>query len=205
MGEAASMKTSPTLLMRLRHDPLDQDAWEQFVGRYGRTIYRWCRTWGLQEADAEDVTQNVLTELARQMRTFAYRPEGSFRAWLKTVSHRAWCDFLDSRQRALRGTGDSAVLEMLRSVESRQDLLQHLDNEYDRELLEQAFLRVRERVQPRTWAAFRMTAIEDMSAADVAAQLGMKPGAIYVARSKVQKMIQEEMAELDRDHALSKP
>jgi RNA polymerase sigma-70 factor (ECF subfamily) len=205
MGEAASMKTSPTLLGRLRHDPLDQDAWEQFVGRYGRTIYRWCRTWGLQEADAEDVTQNVLTELARQMRTFAYRPEGSFRAWLKTVSHRAWCDFLGSRQRALRGTGDSVVLEMLRSVESRRDLLQHLDNEYDRELLEQAIARVRERVQPRTWDAFRMTAIEDMAAAEVAAQLGMKPGAIYVARSKVQKMIQEEMAELDQDRTHSKP
>jgi len=205
MGEAASMKTSPTLLGRLRHDPLDQDAWEQFVGRYGRTIYRWCRTWGLQEADAEDVTQNVLTELARQMRTFAYRPEGSFRAWLKTVAHRAWCDFLGSRQRALRGTGDSVVLNMLQSVESRRDLLQHLDNEYDRELLEQAIARVRLRVQPRTWDAFRMTAIEDMSAADVAGRLGMKPGAIYVARSKVQKMIQEEMAELDQDHTLSRP
>lgn len=204
MGEAASMKTSPTLLVRLRNDPLDQDAWEQFVGRYGRTIYRWCRTWGLQEADAEDVTQNVLTELARQMRTFAYRPEGSFRAWLKTVSHRAWCDFLDSRQRALRGSGDSAVLSMLRSVESRRDLLEHLDNEYDRELLEQALARVRQRVQPHTWDAFRMTALEDMSAADVARQLGMKPGAIYVARSKVQRMIQEEMAELDKDHAHSK-
>jgi RNA polymerase sigma factor (sigma-70 family) len=201
MGEAASMKTSPTLLVRLRHDPLDQDAWEQFVGRYGRTIYRWCRTWGLQEADAEDVTQNVLTELARQMRTFAYRPEGSFRAWLKTVSHRAWCDFLDSRQRAMRGSGDSAVLSMLRSIESRQDLLQHLDNEYDRELLEQALARVRQRVRPHTWEAFRMTALEDMAAADVARQLGMKPGAVYVARSKVQRMIQEEMAELDRDHA----
>jgi RNA polymerase sigma-70 factor (ECF subfamily) len=205
MGEAASMKTSPTLLGRLRLDPLDQGAWEQFVGRYGRTIYRWCRTWGLQEADAEDVTQNVLTELARQMRTFAYRPEGSFRAWLKTVSHRAWCDFLGSRQRALRGTGDTAVLNMLRSVESRRDLLEHLDNEYDRELLEQAIVRVRLRVQPRTWDAFRMTAIEDMSAADVASQLGMKPGAIYVARSKVQKMIQEEMAQLDRDHTRSRP
>jgi RNA polymerase sigma-70 factor (ECF subfamily) len=205
MGEAASMKTSPTLLGRLKRDPLDQDAWEQFVGRYGRTIYRWCRTWGLQEADAEDVTQNVLTELARQMRTFAYRPEGSFRAWLKTVAHRAWCDFLDSRQRALRGSGDTAVLTMLRSVESRRDLLQHLDDEYDRELLEQALARVRLRVQPHTWDAFRMTAIEDMSAADVARQLGMKPGAIYVARSKVQKMIQEEMAKLDQDHAHSNP
>ena len=65
--------TSPTLLARLR-SPSDQAAWDQFVERYSPRIYGWCRRWNLQEADAQDVTQDVLLRLADKMRTFAYDP-----------------------------------------------------------------------------------------------------------------------------------
>ena len=74
-------RTSASLLARLRAAPADQAAWAAFVDRYGRKVYGWCRHWGLQEADAEDVTQNVLIELARQMAKFEYRTSGSFRGW----------------------------------------------------------------------------------------------------------------------------
>src|SRR5262249_27719327 len=90
-------RTSASLLERLRA-PEDQAAWRDFAGRYGPKIYKWCLRWNLQEADAEDVTQNVLLKLAAKMRTFAYDPSRSFRAWLKTVTHHAWRDFVDSRR-----------------------------------------------------------------------------------------------------------
>src|SRR5690349_211303 len=64
--------TSPTLLARLRHDPSNEAAWDEFVENYGRHIYRWCRQWRLQEADSEDVTQEILLKLARKLRDFAY-------------------------------------------------------------------------------------------------------------------------------------
>jgi RNA polymerase sigma factor (sigma-70 family) len=197
MGDSSPPVTSPTLLGRLRHSPTDQAAWDEFVNRYGRTIYRWCRTWGLQDVDAEDVTQTVLLKLARQMSGFQYDPNGSFRGWLKTVAYRAWCDFLGSRQRTTAGSGDSAVMQLLDSVPAREELLQALDEEYDRELLEQAMARVRLRVQEHTWDAFRMTALENLPGSEVAQALGMKPGAVYVARSKVQKMIQEEIIKIE--------
>src|SRR6188768_4069969 len=101
MLDAANSATHVSLLARLRLDPRDQAAWDAFVERYGGRIFRWCRGRGLQEPDAEDVTQNVLVDLSRQMRTFEYRPvpgrQGSFRAWLHQVTYRAWCDFLTSR------------------------------------------------------------------------------------------------------------
>jgi RNA polymerase sigma factor (sigma-70 family) len=197
MGDPTPPATSPTLLGRLRHDPTDQSAWDDFVNRYGKTIYRWCRTWGLQEADAEDVTQTVLLKLARQMSGFEYDPNGTFRGWLKTVAYRAWCDFLDSRKRTTSGSGDSGVLQLLDSVPARDELIRKLDDEYDRELLEQAMLRVRLRVQENTWEAFRLTALESRPGREVARALQMTPGAVYVARSKVQKMIQEEIQMLD--------
>ena len=66
--------TSLSLLLRLRRSPADQSAWREFVARYGRRIFLWCRQWDLQEADAEDVTQNVLAILAERLRTFEYDP-----------------------------------------------------------------------------------------------------------------------------------
>src|SRR5438552_17230363 len=64
MDDTPSAQTSPTLLGRLRQQPSDQAAWEQFVERYGRLILAWCRQARLQDADTEDVTQIVLIQLA---------------------------------------------------------------------------------------------------------------------------------------------
>src|SRR5436190_15592130 len=106
MGPSSSSGTSPTLLGRLGRCPTDQAAWNAFVDRYGPRIYAWCLHWRLQEADAEDVTQNVLLKLARQLTGFAYDPAKSFRAWLKTLTRHALADFLDSRKTAAAGSGD---------------------------------------------------------------------------------------------------
>ena len=90
MDDTPSSQTSPTLLGRLRQQPSDQAAWEQFVERYGRLILAWCREAQLQDADIEDITQIVLIKLADKMRTFAYDPSKSFRGWLRTLTHHAW-------------------------------------------------------------------------------------------------------------------
>ena len=135
MAGDSTMPTSPTLLGRLSRLPTDQAAWCEFSERYGRKIYGWCRHWQLQQADAEEVTQEVLLKLARKMATFTYDPAQSFRAWLKTVAHHAWRDFLDGRRRPGAGSGDTQVLEMLHSVAARDNLVEQLDEEFARELL----------------------------------------------------------------------
>jgi RNA polymerase sigma-70 factor (ECF subfamily) len=197
MASEESGPTSPTLLGRLRRVPADQAAWAEFAERYGRKIYGWCRYWGLQEADAEDVTQDVLLRLARKMRDFTYDRARSFRAWLKTVTHHAWRDFAGDLNRPGVGSGDSRTLELLQTVEARDVLVNALDEEYDRELLDEALARVRLRVQPHTWQAFHLLAVEGRTGADVAAELGMKVAAVFVARSKVQKMAREEIRKLE--------
>jgi len=88
MADAWLPTTSPTLLARLRHDPSNEAAWDEFIEHYGRHIYRWCRQWRLQDADAQDVAQEILLKLARKLRDFDYNPQSSFRGWLKTVAHR---------------------------------------------------------------------------------------------------------------------
>jgi RNA polymerase sigma-70 factor (ECF subfamily) len=204
MADGVDSKTSLTLLGRLQQTPTDQRAWDLFVERYGPKVYSWCRRWRLQESDARDVTQNVLLELARQMQNFVYQPGGTFRGWLRTVAHRAYCDFLTARQRVTPGSGDDAVLAQLGSVEARKDLLQQLEEEYDRELLDEATARIRLRVQPHTWEAFVLTAVEGLPGAEVATRLGIQVGTVYVARGKVQKMLQEEVRRLEEDDGVTR-
>ena len=198
-SDSSDASTSETLLNRVR-SPLDQEAWNEFVERYGRRIYGWCRQWGLQEADAEDVTQDVLLRLARKMRGFAYDPSRSFRGWLRTLTHHAWSDFLEDRKCPGAGSGDGEVTRALEQVEARDDLARWLDEEFTRAQFEEASARVRLRVQPHTWEAFRLTAVEGKSGAEAAALLGMQVATVFVARSKVQKMLQDEARRLDGTH-----
>jgi RNA polymerase sigma factor (sigma-70 family) len=197
MGSPADSGTRITLLGRLRRDPTNQAAWNEFVDQYGPKIMGWCQKWNLQEADAQDVTQNVLLKLADKLRDFTYDPSRSFRAWLKTVAQHACSDFLQSRQKPGLGSGDSLVGQVLLNAEAREDLLQHLEQEFDREILEEAMLRVRLRVAPQTWQAFWLTAYESLSGAEAAARIPMQVAQVYVAKRRVQKMLQEEVAKLE--------
>lgn len=189
--------TRVTLLGRLRSDPANPKTWGEFVEHYGPRIYGWCRGRGLQEADCEDITQNVLLRLAAKLREFSYDPSRSFRAWLKTLTMHALSDYLKTRHRPGQGSGDSNALRMLNEVEAREDLLKHLQEEFDRELLEEASARVRLRVAPQTWEAFRLTALEGLSGAEAAERIPMQVAQVFVARRRVQKMLREEVARLE--------
>src|SRR5262249_1941051 len=191
--------TSPTLLGRLRPQPNDQAAWGEFVERYGPTIHGWCRQAGLQEADAEDVTQMVLLKLAAKMRDFAYDPAKSFRGWLRTLTRHAWSDFVTAQQRGGRGSGDSKAEQRLHTLPARDDLVARLEGQFDQEIYEEAAARVRLRVQVDTWEAFRLTAVEGLAAAEAARRLGKQVAAVFKARQRVQKLLQDEVRKLEGD------
>jgi RNA polymerase sigma-70 factor (ECF subfamily) len=199
MRSPSDSQTSPSLLGKLRRDPTDQVAWGEFVDRYGRKIYAWCRQWNLQDADAQDVTQTVLVRLAGRLATFTYDNTRSFRGWLRTLTQHAWSDFLKRRERPGRGSGDRQVEAFLHSLEARENLLAALEDPFDRELLEEATAQVRLRVAPRTWEAFQLTALEGLSGAEAAARLQMRVASVFKAKSRVQKLLQEEIAELEGD------
>jgi RNA polymerase sigma-70 factor (ECF subfamily) len=163
------LKTSLTLLGRLRRDPKDQAAWSEFVARYGPRILQWCRGWGLQESDAQGVTQDVLLKLNRLMAAFVYDSSGSFRGWLKTLTHHAWRDLAAEHRRSRLGVGDRSVSVLLESLQAGDDLVEQLDAEFQQEAME----RMRRRVLAWTWDAFRLTTLEGWCGATVAVRLEM--------------------------------
>jgi RNA polymerase sigma-70 factor (ECF subfamily) len=188
--------TSPTLLGQLRQDPGNQTAWSELVKRYTPRIHAWCRHWGLQLADAEEVTQNVLVKLVTKLVTFAYDPSRSFRAWLKTLTRHAWVDYLESLKAQGVGGDSSAVLQRLESIAARDDLVKRLEEEFDHEVLEEAMARVRQRVEPQTWEAFRLMSLEGLSGNEAATRIPMKESMVFVARGRVLKLLREEVQKL---------
>jgi RNA polymerase sigma factor (sigma-70 family) len=189
-------KTSPTLLGRLAQHPLDQEAWSAFVDRYAPRIARWCRHWGLQDADVMNVSQGVLTKLVVRMRGFVYDPSMSFRGYLRKIVVDALTDELRQRQANVAALGGD-LQEVLESVEARVDLMQRLEQEFDLELVEAASRAVRERVDPHTWEAYRLTTSERLSGAEAAARLGIEVATVYVAKGRVIQMLKEEIRSLE--------
>ena len=193
-------KTSVTLLLRLR-DLTDRAAWTEFVDRYAPKVFAWCKRHQMQDTDAADVTQEVLCRLVERMRSFEYDPtRGSFRSWLKTVTTNLVRDLVRSWKQPVRGSGDTNILSLLSKIQDPDafsDLASMMEAEYQRELLEEACERVKERVHAHTWRAYELTAIKQIKAADAAAEVNMSVAEVYVAKSRVIKMLRQEVEQLE--------
>jgi RNA polymerase sigma factor (sigma-70 family) len=193
MSGYSDSQTSLTLMDMLRQHPKNADAWDRFVRLYRPKIYGWCRTWGLQEADAEDVAQDVITKLTEKMSNFQYDRSRCFRAWLKTITQHALSDLVASRHRAV----GSQSTPMWETIEARADLERQIEEICNRELLELAISKVQERVATATWHAFRLTAFEGHSGAEASRLLHIPVASVFVAKHRVQKMLKEEIDKLE--------
>jgi len=187
--------TRPTLLIRLR-GARDEEAWRQFVELYAPAVFRMCRRRGLQEADAADVTQEVLRSVAAG--PLQYDPQrGSFRSWLYGIVRNKVHDFLQHRSRHPSGTGDSGMLELFQNVPDAKDEAQRWEQEYQQRLFSMAAEKVRAVVDDSTWQAFWQTAIDGRTAREVAQALGMSEGAVYVAKSRVVARIKRQVNQIE--------
>src|SRR5271155_3369519 len=84
-GMPKAPPTRPSLLIRLR-DHQDHQAWAQFVEVYAPFIYGYLRKRGLQDADAADLTQTCLRQVATHVGRLEHDPRrGTFRGWLFTI------------------------------------------------------------------------------------------------------------------------
>jgi RNA polymerase sigma factor (sigma-70 family) len=186
--------TRQSLLVRL-HDARDSRAWAQFVDVYAPLVYGFARKHGLQDADAADVTQEVLHAVAAASSRKAYDPErGSFRGWLFTVVRNKLRNLVTRRPRFGQGSGDSGAQAILEAQPARPEPEASLwDQEYEQRLFAWAAEQVRSGFQDSTWQAFWRTAVEGQGAKPVAEALGMTVGAVYIAKSRVLARLREQI------------
>jgi RNA polymerase sigma factor (sigma-70 family) len=171
--------------------PADSQAWDDFIVRYRPMIHAWCLKWHLQASDADDVVQDVLLKLVAAIRKFQYDPTRSFRAWLKTVTQHALADFVAFRRKD-PGRAAAPIDMIEQSTEAHTDLEHRLEEAYDAEVAELAMHRIKKRVKPNTWNAFELTVIQGLSGVAAAAKLQIPVAHVFVAKNRVQKMLQQE-------------
>lgn len=194
---ADSALTRPSLLIRLR-DAQDRQAWSEFVGIYAPLVYAFAQRHRLQDADAADLTQDVLRAVAGAIKRLDYDPrKGSFRGWLFTIVRNKLRTFLSRRGRPGQGSGDSDQQRRLADLPAREPEDSALWNQaYERRLFEWACEQIRGDFQDSTWQAFRLTAIEGMSGKEASRQLGLSTAAVYLAKRRVMVRLRETIQQL---------
>lgn len=191
--------TRLSLILRLQ-SPENEPAWHEFWELYQPVVYRVARGSGLQDADATDVAQEVMHRVAKAVdRWNPDKSKGSFRGWLRTITRNYLVQYLRGRSRQ-PAVQDDAWLDGLVAPPALSDdqASRMFELERQREVFIQVAARVREQFQPPTWQAFWGTAVESRPVADVARELNLSCGAVYVARSRVMARLREAVEQLER-------
>lgn len=190
-------QTRPSLLLRLRGDR-DERAWSEFLTIYEPLLLRVMRRRGMQESDARDSTQLVLLRIHGAIER--YQPDGadaSFRRWLFRVARNVAISFL-SRQthRSLSLDDDLDPNELEKDHLPNSD---PFDQEYRQQVLAWALQQVQREFHVNTWRAFVETSVQGREIVDVARELKMSTGSVYVARSRVITRLRNKVEQFEAD------
>jgi RNA polymerase sigma-70 factor, ECF subfamily len=191
-------ETRESLLVQVR-SPANRQAWDEFALLYRPVIYRLARRRGLQDADAQDLAQQVLMVVASAIGSWDKLGEQvRFRHWLRRVARNAIVNAL-SRKPHDRAAGGTSIQELLSEQPGVDpDVEPQIDLEYRREVYLRAARIVRGDIEPDTWRAFEMTVVENRTMDEAAVALHKNVGAIYAARSRVMRRLREAVQELER-------
>lgn len=186
-------ETRHSLLFRIR-DAADARAWSEFLEIYRPAIYRISRRRGWQDADAQDLTQIVLAKVANKIESFDPQGSAKFRTWLSRVCQNAITDELRRRRDEPSGASDDVARLLIDQDAHRID-----DDEFAAEsrraIFRWAAKQVANEFEAKSWEAFYRTAIDGGSPTEVGRELEMSVGAVYTARSRVMRRLQQKVRE----------
>jgi RNA polymerase sigma-70 factor (ECF subfamily) len=181
------------LLERLRIRP-DAGSWQRFADLYTPLVAGWLRALGLQPADADDLTQETMGVLLRELPQFRHnlRP-GAFRRWLRGIVVNRLRAYRRSRHPVPAGGAPALehALEHLDDPDS--DLNRRWDEEHDRHVVRRLLELIEPEFAPPTWQAFRMVVLDGKPTAEAAAALGLSPNAVRIAKSRVLARFRKEV------------
>lgn len=191
-------KTSTQLLEGLRD--ADNDAiWQEFVTRYEPLMLRYCQKLGLRDADAADVTQQILLEFSKSYQAGKYdREKGRLRQWLYGIAHnqvRNWRRRNANREVQIAGQTDS--VDFFAKIDDDNHLSRVWEEEWQDTILRRCLEQVRSEVQEKTFRAFEMFALEQKPAETVAQELETTQNAVFSAKRRILRRIRELMPEIE--------
>jgi RNA polymerase sigma-70 factor (ECF subfamily) len=188
--------THLTFLLRLR-DRSDKLSWQEFHERYGQLLYRYARSRGASDADAEDIVQEVEMYLFKALDGFEYDArKGRFRAYLRSAVVHAMARRASKQARQPTGL-DPRTFDHLASQKADSDA--EWDREWRLHRLRWAMRSVADTFEPVTLKAFEMHVLAGRSVAETADKLGLSKASVYQAKSRVLRCLKERLAATDPD------
>jgi RNA polymerase sigma-70 factor (ECF subfamily) len=188
------VETSLSLLERLSDRPTDPD-WQRLFNLYQPLLRSWALRAGATDADADDLVQETLSVVIREVAVFDRGRAGAFRSWLRAILANRLRDFFRARRSRPVATGESDFLDRLDELESPDSELSRLwDREHDQHVAARAMKLVQCDFAPATWQAFRRQVLDGVAPADVAAEMGLSQNAVLLAKSRVLKRLRAEVA-----------
>jgi RNA polymerase sigma-70 factor (ECF subfamily) len=187
-------ETSVSLLERLRLHP-DAPAWQRLVDLYTPLIRAWLQRYGVQPADADDLVQEVMGVLIRELPGFEHeRRTGSFRRWLRSITVNRLRAFWRARRGRPISVGGSDFGRLLSELEDPESgLSRDWDVEHDCHVARRLLELIESEFEPATWQAFHMLVMEGKPTAAVAAKLGVSANSVRIAKSRVLSRLRQEM------------
>ncbi len=188
--------TSPSLLARVKAS--DQEAWRRLVQVYGPLVYAWCRRWQLHAEDVADIFQEVFQAVATQIGSFrADRPGDTFRGWLWGITRHKVGDHFRRRGKQPVAAGGSDAQQMMLDLPNPPTDDGDSDGAGNGDaVVHRALEQIRAEFEPRTWQMFWRATVECHATRDIAAELGVTPDAVRMAKSRILRRLREELADL---------
>jgi RNA polymerase sigma-70 factor (ECF subfamily) len=178
----------------------DRARWQEFFETYWRLIYRVARKAGLGDAEAQDVVQETVITVAKNISKYE-REAGSFKGWLLHITR--WRIVDQFRKRAPGGGGargrtraGTATIERIPDPDGI-DLEAAWQEEWQGNLLSAALERVKRKVDPRHYQIFDCAVLKEWSAAKVAKELGVNIAQVYLVKHRVAGMVKKEVKAIE--------
>lgn len=188
LTECRSMNTTSVSLLHRLRDPNKHDAWERFVILYTPLLQYWAARMGLQESDRSDLIQDVFATLVQKLPEFRYNPDRSFRGWLRTLVLNRW------RNRVRQRVPTTLVAEhpaLANLAAPEVDLFS--ETEYRQQIVTRALQLMQIDFPERLWKACWEHVVVGRAAAEVATELGIAVGTVYVAKARIMSRLREEL------------
>jgi RNA polymerase sigma-70 factor (ECF subfamily) len=190
-GRRRMSDTPVSLLERLTNRP-DEEAWRRFIDLYTPYILGWLRRDPSLHNDADDLVQEVLAVVHRELPRFQRLRSGSFRAWLRIITANRLHAFWKSRRAGPAAVDGLAGHELLSQLADHgSELSQRWDREHDLYIVRRLVEQVAADFEPATLQAFRLVTLEGRKAIEAAAELKMSRNAVLLAKSRVLQRLRE--------------
>jgi RNA polymerase sigma-70 factor (ECF subfamily) len=185
--------TSLSLLERLRGR--DETAWQHLVQLYGPLVRYWCVRWGARQEDAEEIAQETFLAAAHGLEKFQHRGAGSFRGWMRGITRHKLLDHLRQKHGQPAAAGGTDAFQHLQELPDGETSAGEQASEVTG-LYHRTLNLIRSEFEERTWLAFWYTAVEGRETGAVAAQVGLSPVAVRIAKSRVLNRLRREVGDL---------